>query len=188
MAAILPVFLLGALSMIVFAHGGNTNFVHGCIRPLTGLLRIIGADDNCGPNETPLDWRQFPEPGTEFPYVLSGGTVTQAMSDKLRGRNLTNSVIENSTWVDLNFVGTIFSNADLRESSFQSVDFTGSNFTNVSFLDADFIDDVNLANCNLNGANFDGTNRTGIIWSNTTCPDGTNSDNNGNTCEGHLTP
>jgi hypothetical protein len=25
----------------------------------------------------------------------------------------------------------------------------------------------------------------GVIWNNTTCPDGTNSNNNGNTCVGH---
>lgn len=29
---------------------------------------------------------------------------------------------------------------------------------------------------------------TGVIWNNTFCPDSTNSDNNGNTCVGHLTP
>ena len=27
---------------------------------------------------------------------------------------------------------------------------------------------------------------TGVTWDNTTCPDGTNSDVNGGTCEGHL--
>ena len=31
-----------------------------------------------------------------------------------------------------------------------------------------------------------GTTFTGAIWSNTTCPDGTNSDAHGNTCIGHL--
>ena len=31
-----------------------------------------------------------------------------------------------------------------------------------------------------------GATLTGVHWSNTTCPDGTNSDNDGNTCVGHL--
>ena len=35
-------------------------------------------------------------------------------------------------------------------------------------------------------AGFSSTHRTGIIWGNTTCPDGTNSDAHGDTCEGHL--
>jgi hypothetical protein len=29
-------------------------------------------------------------------------------------------------------------------------------------------------------------NVTGVTWSNTTCPDGTNSNNDGGTCTGHL--
>ena len=35
---------------------------------------------------------------------------------------------------------------------------------------------------NLKGANLHGTALTGAVWSNTTCPDGTNSDNDGGTC------
>ena len=41
--------------------------------------------------------------------------------------------------------------------------------------------DADLGNADLSGADL-----TGVDWYNTTCPDGTNSDDNGNTCENNL--
>jgi uncharacterized protein YjbI with pentapeptide repeats len=38
----------------------------------------------------------------------------------------------------------------------------------------------------LTGANLTGANLSKVIWSSTNCPDGTNSNNHGNTCLGHL--
>jgi uncharacterized protein YjbI with pentapeptide repeats len=49
-----------------------------------------------------------------------------------------------------------------------------------------------LTHANLTGANLTGANLKGaiglntVIWSGTTCPDGTDSDNDGSTCIGHL--
>ena len=45
---------------------------------------------------------------------------------------------------------------------------------------------ANLTNANLAAANLEGANVKDVIWSNTICPDGTNSDANGGTCIGHL--
>jgi len=45
---------------------------------------------------------------------------------------------------------------------------------------------TNLTNANLAGANLQGANIKDAIWSNTICPDGTNSDANGGTCVKHL--
>jgi uncharacterized protein YjbI with pentapeptide repeats len=47
---------------------------------------------------------------------------------------------------------------------------------------------VNFTGANLTGADFYYPSETGITWSNTTCPDGTNSDTNGtspSSCTGH---
>ncbi len=51
-------FLIGALAMtaIPAAFAQSTNTIYGCTRPITGLLRIIGANDHCGPAETPISW------------------------------------------------------------------------------------------------------------------------------------
>jgi hypothetical protein len=43
-----------------------------------------------------------------------------------------------------------------------------------------------LSGANLANGNFKGATMTGVIWSNTTCPDGTNSTHDGGTCVGHL--
>ena len=59
-------------------------------------------------------------------------------------------------------------------------DFSGMNFSNFNMSGAD------LSGSNLTNANFTGANLQSVIWSNTICPDGSNSDNNGNTCENNL--
>ncbi len=49
--------------------------------------------------------------------------------------------------------------------------------------------DLNLANLSgaiLGGANLSGAELGAVIWNNTICPDGTNGDDNGGTCVGHL--
>jgi hypothetical protein len=42
------------------------------------------------------------------------------------------------------------------------------------------------ANADLGGATLAGANVNGVTWSNTLCPDGTNSTADGGTCAGHL--
>ena len=59
-------------------------------------------------------------------------------------------------------------------------DFSGMNFSNFDMSGAD------LSGSNLTGANLIGANLQSVIWSNTICPDGSNSDDNGNTCENNL--
>ena len=59
-------------------------------------------------------------------------------------------------------------------------DFSGMNFSNFNMSGAD------LSGSNLTDANFIGANLESVIWSNTICPDGSNSDNNGNSCENNL--
>jgi uncharacterized protein YjbI with pentapeptide repeats len=62
-----------------------------------------------------------------------------------------------------------------------NVDFTGATLTNVDFTDAD-LDGVNLTNADLLGAELTGASLSGVVWSNTTCPDGTDSGSDGGTC------
>ena len=45
---------------------------------------------------------------------------------------------------------------------------------------------TNLRNANLRDADLTGADLTGVYWDNTICPDGTNSDDNGDTCENNL--
>ena len=48
------VLALGAIG--AYAHGGNTALVHSCVQNASGSVRIVGPNDTCRSNETPLDW------------------------------------------------------------------------------------------------------------------------------------
>ncbi len=64
--------------------------------------------------------------------------------------------------------------------------FTGANLTDAALTGADLAGS-NLTSTDLTGANLTGANLTGVTWSDTTCPDGTNSGKGaGATCIGHL--
>lgn len=65
----------------------------------------------------------------------------------------------------------------LLNSTFHQANVAGADFTNVLFQDS-----------NLGQTDFTGATLSGATWSNTICPDGTNSNDNGNTCSGHLSP
>ncbi len=74
--------------------------------------------------------------------------------------------------------------ANLSGAKFMS-NFTGANLDHVNFTGATLVT-TNFTNANLNGAILTGASLHNDVWSNTTCPDGTNSDAHGATCIGHL--
>ena len=49
-----------------------------------------------------------------------------------------------------------------------------------------YFDDVIFRDSDLTGADLTGVSLIDVTWHDTICPDGTNSDNNGNTCENNL--
>lgn len=78
---------------------------------------------------------------------------------------------------DTNLTNAQFNGATLNGATFRFSPVDGADFTNAQFL-----------NANLQGTNFTGANLTGATWSNTICPNGSNSDNNNNTCLSNLVP
>jgi hypothetical protein len=62
---------------------------------------------------------------------------------------------------------------------------SGCNLSGASFSTTN-ASAVNFTNAVLTGANFFDANVTGAVWVNTTCPEGTNSNSNGNTCCGEF--
>jgi uncharacterized protein YjbI with pentapeptide repeats len=93
--------------------------------------------------------------------------------------------LANAVWRDGSAVGASFDGADLHR-----IDLRGTTVRAGSLVDADLryarLDGVDFTNTDLTGANW--RRATGLgsaIFSNTTCPDGTNSDANGGTCIGH---
>ena len=53
---ILAVMLTGVASVRLSAQNGEASVVHSCLKKKGGELKIIGADEDCKKNETPLEW------------------------------------------------------------------------------------------------------------------------------------
>jgi phospholipase C len=91
--------------------------------------------------------------------------------------------------------GSDWANGDLLDATIDGqiqgsflpgANLTGADLSGVQLQGSDFAH-TNLTNADLRGARTNGASFTGATWSNTTCPDGTNSNNDGGTCLGHLT-
>jgi hypothetical protein len=88
----------------------------------------------------------------------------------LSGADLTYACLNGAVLINANLFGAVLNNADLSNADLSGAD--------LSFAD--------LPGANLTGANLNGAVLDNVIWWNTTCPDGTNSNDHGNTCVGHL--
>jgi hypothetical protein len=120
---------------------------------------------------------------------LSGGYFV-GMS--LAGASLTGANLTNAVFTGANLTGANLSNSNFMGSSnFTNANLSGANLSNSNLKGANF------SGVNLNGVNFTGSNLTGatglktatltsVVWSMTTCPDGTSSSSDGGTCMGHF--
>lgn len=103
--------------------------------------------------------------------------------DDLSDCNFTYAAMANAdpTHVSIDIMNTVMKNANLTRANLENQLFLGVDLTDANLTEAD------LTNSNLIGAiGIDSAILTGVIWNNTTCPDSSNSDNNGGTCFGHL--
>lgn len=81
-------------------------------------------------------------------------------------------------YADLN--GSDLSEAYLYNTNMEGTGLMGANLNNAYTVGLRLID------ANLLGADLSGIEWGGIYWGNTVCPDGSNSDDNGNTCENNT--
>ena len=86
--------------------------------------------------------------------------------------------------------GAVFSGARIHDGKFFGVRAATANFSHACLKGADFrkadLRKADFTGASLRGARLWGAKLSGTVWKNTVCPDGTNSDANGGTCEGHL--
>jgi phospholipase C len=103
---------------------------------------------------------------------LEGAELSDAAVQgvNLQGAFLANAVLTGARLQGTNLRGADLSGADLRNATLQ-----GSN-----------LQGANLTNANLQGATLQGSNTNKVTWSNTVCPDGSNSSSHGGTCQGAL--
>jgi uncharacterized protein YjbI with pentapeptide repeats len=123
---------------------------------LTGatLTGAAGVGIKGSPSALPAHW------SVRGGYLIGPGTGT-ALTDA----NLNS----------LDLAGVDFSGLNLLRASFQHANLTGANLTKANLTGADF-SYANLTSADLAGATVSSTNFTATVWSNTTCPDGSNSD------------
>ncbi len=105
---------------------------------------------------------------TPWSDILSNVLVTK--KSNLHGANLEGVNLEGDNLPEANLQGANLQNANLQKANLQ-----GAN-----------LNKANLTGANLDGANTKGANLNKITWSNTICPDGSNSNSDGGTCVNNL--
>ena len=78
-------------------------------------------------------------------------------------------------WAYMGLSGADLSYTNLRNANLSNADLRGAD-----------LEGADLSNADLEGADLNFADLAGVTWNDTTCPDGTNSDDNGNTCVNNL--
>ncbi len=120
-------------------------------------------------------------------HDLSEVTLQDALliDSNLESANLTRAVLSNTNLSNTRLTGANFSGADLQNASFDgNLSLTQTNFSNANLQFADLsrtnlsnaiLSGANLTDANLLNADLTGADVLGVTWSNTLCPNGTNS-------------
>ena len=98
----------------------------------------------------------------------------------LRGANLAGQDLHAN-----NLAGAEAASVNAAGANLQGLFLAGADLHGANLAGAD-LEGADLTGANLTGANLTGAKTARITWSNTTCPDGTNSTADGGTCKGHL--
>jgi hypothetical protein len=85
-----------------------------------------------------------------------------------------------------NLKGANLSGCYLPNANLAAANATGANLSGAYLAGAD-LSSANLSQANLRGSVLTKANLSGVKWLQTTCPDGTLSNDNGGSCVGHLT-
>ncbi len=117
---------------------------------------------------------------------LNGSNLSYAT---FMNTNLSSAMLKGVNASSANFSGANFTAADLSGANLTGANLSGGNLTDANLSGANLtsanLTSANLTGANLKGVNFHSATIVGVIWSNTICPDGTNSNVHGNTCTGH---
>jgi len=114
-------------------------------------------------------------------YPKLGNGAYNLSNVNLSGAYLVGVSLAGASVTGANMSGSVLLGADLTHADLSKSNFKGANLSGVDLSGA------NLTKTNLSGATgLKTATLSGVIWNNTTCPDGTMSDRVGNTCVGHL--
>jgi uncharacterized protein YjbI with pentapeptide repeats len=82
--------------------------------------------------------------------------------------------LTNGNFMGANFTNAVLTGADGSGSNFRDANFNGANLTGARFSNSNLMGATGLSTATL----------TNVVWINTQCPNGRNSDRNGGTCVG----
>ena len=115
--------------------------------------------------------------GADLSYINFTNTTIFVLSDRgFRNVNLSYAVMVNAVLTNQDFSNSNFTNANLTNAILTGVNLTTADFTGANLSGAQ-LTDVDLTDAEITNADL-----TNVIWQNTMCPDGTNSDSNGGFC------
>ncbi len=171
-------FALGALliaSLPSVQAQSVPTYLYAC-KNLTTLVPRFVTTPSCVPIiEELVTWQQAPAPGTDLP-LYCGGCSFQMVD--FHGRNLTEAYLGSADLTEADLTETDLTDVDFVQATFYGALFANANLVNTNFTQADLTGAIGLAS----------STRTNVTWFHTTCPDGTNSNDHSDTCEGHLEP
>lgn len=159
------------------ASGSSTTY-YACLQ--SGKLSKVGTTTpTCSTKATGVSWNSEGPPGPPGP----ASNCTQAPTT---GAVLAGCILKGESFVGDTFTDVSLLNAWLNNADFSGANFSGSNLGEADFSGANF-SNAHFSNAILNSAaNATTADFTGATWSNTLCPDGTNSNNDGGTCVNNL--
>ena len=112
-------------------------------------------------------------------YPTSKGVLNLKMA------NLSGCYLPGANLAGANAQGTNLTGTYLDHASLSGANLTQASLQRAWLVNAD-LSNTKLSFANLTGAKTTGASFGGASWGKTTCPDGTNSSNDGGTCIGHL--
>jgi photosystem II stability/assembly factor-like uncharacterized protein len=164
--------------------GGTVSFtdngspIAGCgsqpVNPATGIATCATSPDATGAHNITAAFTGSAGFTASTSPVLTQ-IVTTTPCSALAGCNLHG----------LNLTGAQLAGDDLSNANLNGANLTGANLADANLSGAN-LNKANLTGSNLTGANLSGANLNKVTWSNTVCPDGTNSNADGGTCAGNL--
>jgi uncharacterized protein YjbI with pentapeptide repeats len=180
-------FLGASADSTVGAQEDSPDGFRACVELSSGTLLILADGESCQSRQAARSRQKGGSVGrSDFRYAQDSTRTGRGAGDSLVDRAFSTFVGDGDSGA--NWQGVNLSTALVRIGSLEDADFTGANLQGTRFVDGT-LEDCNFTDANLLGASFkERQSVSGSTWSNTICPDGTNSDYNGGTCIGHLTP
>ena len=117
----------------------------------------------------------------------SSSALRRALLNLDNDTSLSDANLRAATLRDAVLIGADLSGADLRGANLRGANFSGANLRG-ALLDGANMREANLTSADMTDASAGDADVRDVLWLNTTCPDGTISTFNDNTCEGHLNP